>query len=61
MFPLNELSALVTEAVNIVDTIGKAYIEGKKSDMEIARIHSQRDVLIEDIKQRYNLYNQECL
>ncbi len=48
----------VTEAVNIVDTIGKVYIEGKKSDVEIARIHLQRDVLIEDIKQRYNLYNQ---
>ena len=48
----------VTEAANIVDTIGNAYMEGKKADVEIARIHSQRDVLIEDIKQRYNLYNQ---
>lgn len=48
----------ITEAINIVDTIGNAYIEGKKTDVEIVKIQSQRDILIEDIKQRYNLYNQ---
>lgn len=50
--------ALITESIDIINTIGNAYIEGRKADVEIERIHSKRDVLLEDIKQRYNLYHQ---
>ncbi|MGP1369545.1 MAG: hypothetical protein ACTTKX_09925 [Treponema sp.] len=48
----------VSAATDIVNAIGNAYCEGKRTEVEIEKIHAQRDVLLADIKRRYDLYNQ---
>lgn len=46
----------VDQVMNIIPAISEAYAESKRTEIEIARLQCQRDVLIADIKQRYALY-----
>lgn len=48
----------VNQAADIIPAIFDAYKQTLDTQVEIAKIQSQRDILIEDVKQRYSLYSE---
>lgn len=49
---------VIAQAADIIPAIFDAYKQTLDTKVEITKIQAQRDVLIEDIKQRYSLYSQ---
>ncbi len=48
----------VGQALDIIPAIFDAYKQTLDTQIEIAEIQSKRDILIEDVKQRYSLYSE---
>lgn len=44
-------------ALSVLKSVFDAYAEKKRTDLEIERLRTQKEILLEDIKLRYDFYN----
>ncbi|MBE5103314.1 hypothetical protein [Priestia aryabhattai] len=45
-----------TDVIKFIKVLGEAYTENQITEREIAKIHAQREVLLSEIRRKYDLY-----
>ncbi|MGG3158428.1 hypothetical protein ABEP50_22525 [Priestia megaterium] len=45
-----------TDVIKFIKVLGEAYTENQITEREIAKIHAQREVLLTEIRRKYDLY-----